>query len=42
MDRVLTPSRRAPTRPAFAVYALSEVIIDLGSYWFLDRTVLSA
>ena len=42
MDRVLTPSCRAPTRPAFAVYALSVVIIGLGSYWFLDRTVLSA
>jgi hydrogenase/urease accessory protein HupE len=37
MDRVLTPSRRAPTRPAFAVYALSAVIIGLGSHWFLDR-----
>jgi hydrogenase/urease accessory protein HupE len=42
MDRVLTPSRCAPTRPAFAVYALSVVIIGLGSYWFLERTVLSA
>ena len=42
MDRVLTPSRRAPTRPAFAVYALSVVIIGLGSYWFLDRTGLAA
>ena len=42
MDRLLTPSRRAPTRPAFAVYALSVVIIGLGGYWFLDRTVLSA
>ena len=45
MDRVLAPSGRAaaaPTRPAFAVYAISTVIIALGSYWFLDRTVLSA
>ena len=42
MDRVLTPSRRDPARPAFAVYALSVVIIGLGSYWFLDRTVFSA
>ena len=45
MDRVLTPSRRVaagPTRPAFAVYAISALIIGLGSYWFLARTVLSA
>src|SRR5246127_952368 len=40
MDRLLTPDRRAPVRPAVAVYALSAVIIGLGSYWFLDRTVL--
>lgn len=45
MDRLLAPSGRAaapPTRPAFAVYAISAVIIGLGSYWFLDRTVLAA
>jgi hydrogenase/urease accessory protein HupE len=42
MDRLLTPGRRAPVRPAVAVYAISTVIIGLGSYWFLDRTVLSA
>jgi hydrogenase/urease accessory protein HupE len=42
MDRLLTPSRRAPVRPAVAVYAISAVIIGLGSYWFLDRTLLSA
>ena len=44
-DCFLTPSRRAavePTRPAFAVYAISVVIIGFGSYWFLVRTVLSA
>jgi hydrogenase/urease accessory protein HupE len=45
MDRLLTPSRRAaaePTRPAFAVYAISAVIIGLGSYWFLARTLVMA
>ena len=42
MDRLLTPRRRAPTRPAVVVYAISAVIIGLGSYWFLDRTMLSA
>jgi hydrogenase/urease accessory protein HupE len=45
MDRLLAPSRRAvteTTRPAFAVYAISAVIIGFGSYWFLARTVLSA
>jgi len=45
MDRLLTPSRRAaaePTRPAFAVYAISAVIIGLGSYWFLARTLVTA
>ena len=45
MDRLLSPSRRAaaePTRPAFAVYVISALIIGLGSYWFLARTVLSA
>jgi hydrogenase/urease accessory protein HupE len=45
MDRLLSPSRRAaaePTRPTFAVYVISALIIGLGSYWFLARTVLSA
>jgi len=45
MDRLLTPSRRAaaePTRMAFAVYAISAVIIGLGSYWFLARTLVTA
>ena len=45
MDRLLTPSRHAaaePTRPAFAVYAISAVIIGLGSYWFLARTLVMA
>jgi hypothetical protein len=45
MDRLLTPSRHAaaePTRPAFAVYAISAVIIGLGSYWFLARTLVTA
>jgi hydrogenase/urease accessory protein HupE len=30
---------RARTRPPVAVYALSAVIIVLGGYWFLERTV---
>lgn len=42
MDRLLMPGRRTPVRPAVAVYAISAVIIGLGSYWFLDRTLLSA
>jgi hydrogenase/urease accessory protein HupE len=31
-----------PIRPARAVYAISAVIIVLGGYWFLARTVLTA
>jgi hydrogenase/urease accessory protein HupE len=45
MDRLLAPSRRAaaePIRPAFAVYAISAVIIGLGTYWFLARTLVTA
>jgi hydrogenase/urease accessory protein HupE len=45
MDRLLASGRGAaalPTRPALAVYAVSTVIIGLGSYWFLARTVLTA
>ncbi|MBV8507753.1 MAG: HupE/UreJ family protein [Alphaproteobacteria bacterium] len=45
MDRLLANSNgRAalPTRSALAVYAISAVIIGLGSYWFLARTGLSA
>jgi hypothetical protein len=47
MDRLLANSNgRAalpiPARSALAVYAISAVIIGLGSYWFLARTVLSA
>jgi hydrogenase/urease accessory protein HupE len=44
MDRLPAPSSRvtaAPTRRAPAVYGVSAVIIALGSYWFLARTVLS-
>jgi hydrogenase/urease accessory protein HupE len=33
------PGSPRVVRPAFAVYALSAVIIMLGSYWFLERTV---
>jgi hydrogenase/urease accessory protein HupE len=45
IDRLYAIGRRAgmpPIRPAPAVYGISAVIIALGSYWFIDRTVLSA
>ena len=45
MDRVLTTSNgrgALPDRSALPVYTISAVIIGLGSYWFLARTVLSA
>ncbi|HJS87303.1 MAG TPA: HupE/UreJ family protein [Acetobacteraceae bacterium] len=45
LDRVLASRTRTvldPRRPALAVYAISAVIIGLGSYWFLARTVLPA
>jgi hydrogenase/urease accessory protein HupE len=45
MDRLLASGRGVvarPIRPAPAVYAISAVIIVLGSYWFLARTVLTA
>ena len=45
LDLLLARGRRAgvlPYRPAAAVYGASAVIIGLGSYWFLARTVLSA
>ena len=45
MDRLLASDRGVaarPIRPAPAVYAISAVIIVLGSYWFLARTVLTA
>jgi hydrogenase/urease accessory protein HupE len=45
MDRLLANGRGVEalaTRPAPAVYGISVVIIGLGSYWFLVRTVLSA
>ena len=45
MDRLLANGREVEalaTRPAPAVYGISVVIIGLGSYWFLVRTVLSA
>jgi hydrogenase/urease accessory protein HupE len=35
-------SRHTPARPAIAIYALSAVIVMLGSYWFLARTVFQA
>ena len=43
LDRMLAQRTRAapaPSRPAFAVYTISAVIVVLGSYWFLARTVL--
>jgi hypothetical protein len=45
MDRLLASDRGVealPIRAAPAVYAISAVIIVLGSYWFLARTVLTA
>ena len=45
MDRLLASGPEVaalPTRPALAVYGISAVIIGLGSYWFLARTVLTA
>ena len=45
IDHLFAHSRRTavpPIRPAFAVYGISAGIIALGSYWFIDRTVLSA
>jgi hydrogenase/urease accessory protein HupE len=44
LDRLVALGHRgglAPVRSAPVVYAISAVIIALGSYWFLDRTVLS-
>jgi hydrogenase/urease accessory protein HupE len=45
MDRLLADWRGVaarPTRSAVAVYAISAVIIGLGSYWLLARTLLTA
>jgi hydrogenase/urease accessory protein HupE len=45
MDHLLASGRGVavpPTRPALAVYGISAVIVGLGSYWFLARTVLAA
>jgi hydrogenase/urease accessory protein HupE len=45
MDHLFANRRGAaaqPLRPALAVYGISTAIIALGSYWFIDRTVLSA
>jgi hydrogenase/urease accessory protein HupE len=44
-DRLAAMRRRSiapPYRPATVVYAISAVIVCLGAWWFLDRTVLSA
>jgi hydrogenase/urease accessory protein HupE len=37
-----SPVRGTPGRPAAAVYALSAIIVGLGGYWFLVRTVFQA
>jgi hydrogenase/urease accessory protein HupE len=45
MDWLLASGRgfvASPSRPAFAVYCISAVIMGLGSYWFLARTALAA
>ena len=45
LDRLPAPGPRAgtvPVRSGFVVYPISAVIVVLGSYWFLVRTVLSA
>src|SRR5215467_12448851 len=45
MDRLLARWDRtagAPTRSAAAVYGISAVIIGLGGYWFMARTLLAA
>jgi hypothetical protein len=44
LDRLPVSSHRAdaaPVRSVPVVYAISAVIVGLGSYWFLARTVLS-
>ena len=43
MDRLLANGgvvKAVPVRPEVAVYGISGAIIVLGSYWFIDRTVL--
>ncbi len=45
LDRLPAPGPRAgivPVRSGLVVYPISAVIVVLGSYWFLVRTVLSA
>ena len=45
MDRLVANWRRETartTRSAVAVYGISAVIMGLGSYWFLARTLLTA
>jgi len=42
LSATVTPPAARPIRPAPAVYAISAVIIVLGSYWFLARIVLTA
>jgi hydrogenase/urease accessory protein HupE len=45
LDRLAASGRRIterPARPVLAVYGISAMIIGLGSYWFLTRTILPA
>lgn len=45
MDRLFAAGRGGaplPARPPFAVYGISAVIVCLGSYWFLARTMLTS
>jgi hydrogenase/urease accessory protein HupE len=45
LDRLLAPARSSPALPSrsnVAVYGISAVIVGLGGYWFLARTVLPA
>jgi hydrogenase/urease accessory protein HupE len=45
LDRLPAPGHRGgavPVRSRLVVYPISALIIGLASYWFLDRTVLSA
>jgi hypothetical protein len=45
LDQLLASAPRVAgvsARPVLAVYGISAVIIGVGSYWFLARTVLPA
>jgi hydrogenase/urease accessory protein HupE len=42
LANVVVGGRQTVGRPPAAVYALSTIIVMLGSYWFLERTVFQA